>query len=112
MIFDDDNPDPQNERYEKFVAEGIYWEREIEKEKKKNHLLRKISDNVYTNFYNDSSNIWQGLAEDIDAKSKVLQKYFPKFRDNGNVPVRDMEPAQIGRLFLKMLNYSKKRINQ
>ena len=83
------------------------------KQKIKIKRKRSTPDNTYKKFYQDSSRLSLNIGETLDKKRELLIKYFPRrFGDEGRTPVYNMNCFSIGKLFIKIIEYSKERINQ
>ena len=108
-----DNPDPEEERYEKFLSNRIYW-----RNKKKTQLERDASDDnleeiimsssLRKSFLDDSSKVDLDVEKDVDIKIVMMQKYFPeKYGEKGSTPVSTFTNIRIGYLFRGLINQLK-----
>ncbi|MFH1365148.1 MAG: hypothetical protein ABIH28_01020 [archaeon] len=122
-----DNPDPVQERYERFLVEKIS-SREIRSKienpnkleisvgseishdgKKRKRTLSNIS---YKEFYKEASVLSRDISLQTEDKIRLLLKYYSRFGDKGVFPIRNIDSLKIGSLFNNVLAYSKKRMNQ
>ena len=72
---------------------------------------RITPDSTYEEFYQKSSSLSLNIGVNSDKKRELLIKYFPgRFGDEGRIPVYNMNYPSVGRLFVKMMEYTKERI--
>ncbi len=116
-----ENPDPDEEKIEREMAEKIYFQKIASKIIKENRLekvvkqkrKRTIPDIRYQKFYDEANELSSNIGRDSDEKTELLVKYFPgRFGDKGRNPVNNMNYLKVGSLFNKLVNYSQERINQ
>lgn len=116
-----ENPDPNEEKIEREIAEKIYFQKiaeEIIKERGlekvvKQKRKRTVPDIRYKRFYDEANELSSNIGRDSDKKTELLIKYFPgRFGDKGRNPVNKMDYLKVGGLFNKLVNYSQERINQ
>ena len=89
-------------KLEEFVEQKIKMKRK-----------RSVPNSTYEKFYQNSSRLSLNIGENSDIKRELLIKYFPgRFGDEGRNPVCDMNYLSVGKLFRKVVEYSKERINQ
>jgi hypothetical protein len=116
-----ENPDPNEEKIEREVAEKIYFQKIVNQMIKENGLekvvkqkrKRTVPDIRYQKFYNEANELSSNIGRDSDKKTELLIKYFPgRFGDKGRNPVSNMDYLKVGSLFNKLVNYSRERIEQ
>ena len=52
------------------------------------------------------------FSADNTAKSELLIKYFPKFREDGKQPISGYTPAEVGKIFKRVLDSAHRQIKQ
>lgn len=106
-----ENPDPREERFERYLAEQAFLKKEAEI-LMKNYRDLKFSN--YQNFYERGKFLdWKNFGADAEEKRTILKEEFPRrFDKNGKQPLDSLDDLQIGALFKNVMTYSEKRINQ
>jgi len=116
-----ENPDPEEERIERDIAEEIYFQKIADQMIKENRLekvvkqkrKRTVPDIRYQKFYNEANKLSLNIGGDSDKKTELLIKYFPgRFGDNGRNPVNNIDYLKVGALFKKLVDYSRERKEQ
>jgi len=85
---------------------------------KDSEFLSRISHNPsntkYEKFYRQGRYLnYRGFEADAESKRRLLVKSFPRrFGKNGKQPIEKLDDLQIGSLFSKLMEYSRKRLQQ
>ena len=96
-----ENPDPKEERYERYLAESVFFRKMAEEAK-------------YESFYSRGKSLdFENFDANSDEKRRILEEEFPRrFGRNGKQPLSKYDNLQVGALFKNMMVYSEKRINR
>jgi len=99
-----ENPDPEQEKEEIYLANKIYFDKKYSK------LEEKLKKENYEDFVNNVIRwgVLENIGEDTYNKRELLTKYFSKFRNEGKQPINNYSFKQIGDLFQGILKYAKK----
>ena len=110
-----ENPDPEEERYERLITEGmsrkIGLERLIlnESSPRKKGRKRIVKPETYAQFYNKGLKLSQNKDKDAEEKKRLMISYFPRrFAKNGRSIISDFDKYKVGSLFNHIMESAKK----
>lgn len=105
-----ENPDPEEEKEERELADAIFLKMETKNGGKLEIILKKrkrvVPDETYGDFYNEAIE-FQQEENSFNGERKLIIKYFPEMKY-----IFKMNLTKVSELFSKLVDYSAKRIEQ
>jgi hypothetical protein len=95
------------------MAEVDSRERDAEA-KATRQIVRKrvVPNSIYGIFLEEAGRYQTNLFKDTQRKADLLRKYFSRFRSGGKQDLEGYEPAVIGRIFLRNVEYAQRRAKE
>jgi hypothetical protein len=106
-ILDEQNLDPEQRQ-----VELMFNQRELEE--KISWAEAEYEKRYYGSFLSEGKKFYEGDAKKYaSARKRLLTKYFPRrFGENGSDPIQHKNPNKVFGQFRRLIDYSRKKINE